>query len=66
MSLELNEKIYKNLNVEELFIEALRISTKINFKYQNNNIVISLNKLGIENEYVILLNKLLKYIDSKL
>ena len=51
---------------QSAFIEALRISTKINFKYQNNNIVISLNKLGIENEYVILLNKLLKYIDSKL
>lgn len=65
ISLKLSEEIYKNLNIEELFIQGIKISTKFNFKFQNKSIIISLNKLGIELKYIDLLIELLKYITLK-
>lgn len=66
ISISLNKEIYSKLNIENLFIEGINISTKLNFKYQNEFIIISLNKLGIENSYIMILNKLLKYICTEL
>lgn len=66
ISLILSEKLYNNLNLEDLFVESIKINTKINFKYQNNLVIVSLNKLGLENSYISILNKLLKYIERNL
>ena len=65
-SIRLNENIYKNLNIENLFIQASRINTKFNFIYRGNSIFIELNKINLEKHYVFYVTNLLIYIDEQL
>ena len=60
--LVLKKEVYQNLNVEKLFIEANRISTKFNFTYKNNNIIITLLKATLEKNYIYYLEELLELI----
>ncbi|MBQ3142391.1 MAG: transcription-repair coupling factor [Bacilli bacterium] len=66
ISLKITDKIYKSLNIEELFIKALQISTKFNFKYKNNFIEISIQKNNLEESYIYYLLKLLEYIQKQI
>jgi len=63
-SIRLDENVYKHLNVEELFIESTRISTKFNFVYRGNAIHITLNKTNNEKHYIYYIYDLLSYIEK--
>ena len=52
ITLSIPKEVYEKTKVEELFLKILNVSIKFNFKYQNNNIILSLNKLGLEKNYV--------------
>ena len=60
--LKLNKEVYSNINIEKLFIEANRITTKFNFTYKNNNIIITLLKATLEKNYIFYLEELLELI----
>ena len=60
--LVLKKDIYQNINIEKLFVEATRITTKFNFSYKNNNIVITLLKATLEKNYIYYLEELLEII----
>ena len=60
--LKLNKEVYNNINIEKLFIEANRITTKFNFTYKNNNIIITLLKATLEKNYIFYLEELLELI----
>ena len=60
--LKLNKEVYNNINIEKLFIEANRITTKFNFTYKNNNIIITLLKAILEKNYIFYLEELLELI----
>lgn len=64
--LKIEEKIYSKLNIENLFIESTKISTRFNFAYRSNAILITLNKINIDTHYIYYIFELVKYIDSKL
>ncbi len=63
-SIRLDENVYKHLNVEELFIESTRISTKFNFVYRGNAIHITLSKTNNEKHYIYYIYDLLSYIEK--
>lgn len=58
----LNKNTYQNINVETLFIETIKISTKFNFKYSNNIITITLLKTSLEKNYILYLINFLELI----
>ena len=60
--LVLKKNIYKNINVEKLFIGANKITTKFNFNYKNENIIITLLKATLEKNYIYYLEELLEMI----
>ncbi len=62
VSLILKEDLYKKLIIEDLFVETTKLSSKFNFEYRGNNIIITLNKLNLDEDFLKLLNKLLLYI----
>lgn len=61
---KLDEDVYKNLNVEKLFIESTKISTRFNFAYRGNAIHITLSKLNLEKHYIYYIFELLNYIEK--
>ncbi len=61
---KLDEVLYKKLNIEELFIESTKISTKFNFAYRSNSIHITLNKLNLEKHYIYYIFEILNYIEK--
>lgn len=63
-SFKLEEDLYKNLNIEKLFIESTKISTRFNFAYRGNAINITLNKLNLEKHYLYYIFELLNYIEK--
>lgn len=63
-SFKLEEDLYKYLNVEKLFIESTKISTRFNFAYRGNSIHITLNKLNLEKHYLYYIFELLNYIEK--
>lgn len=63
-SIKLEENVYKNMNVEELFIESTRISTKFSFVYRGNAIHISFNKLNNDKHYIYYIYDLVSYIEK--
>ena len=63
-SFKLEENVYKNINVEKLFIESTKISTRFNFAYRGNAIHITLNKLNLEKHYLYYIFELLNYIEK--
>ena len=62
--LKIKPETYKNISVEKLFIEASKITTKFNFIYKNNNIIITLLKASLEKNYIFYLEELLELIYS--
>lgn len=66
INLKLEEKIYKNLSVEEMFIKALQITTKFNFIYRNNYIIVSIQKNNLEKKYIYYLVQFLEYIKKEI
>ena len=65
-SIKLDNNIYNKLNVENLFIETTRISTKFNFAYRGDAIFISLLKEQVEKHYINYVLELLLYISEQL
>ena len=65
-SIKLDNNIYNKLNVENLFIETTRISTKFNFAYRGDAIFISLLKEQVEKHYINSVLELLLYISEQL
>ena len=65
-SIKLDNNIYNKLNVENLFIETTRISTKFNFAYRGDAIFISLLKEQVEKHYINYVLDLLLYISEQL
>lgn len=62
--LKLSEAVFKNINIEELFYETTKISTKFNFQYKNNSIMITLLKASLDKNYIYYLESLLELIYS--
>ena len=62
--LKLKKEIFSNINVEKLFVEAIKISTKFNFSYKNETIIITLLKATLDKNYIYYLESLLELIYS--
>lgn len=62
----LQKEIYEKINVENLFIESMKISSKYSFQYKNDKIYISLIKNNLEKLYIYYLIELLEYIKKDL
>ena len=60
--LELDKNVYNGINVEKLFVESNKITTKFNFTYKNNRIIIMLLKATLEANYIYYLERLLELI----
>lgn len=60
--LKLSKESYQNLNIEELFIKSMNITTKFNFSYKNNNVVITLLKASLEKNYLYYIEEILEVI----
>ncbi len=60
--LKLKSEIYKNINIESLFIESTKITTKFNFAYKNGSIYITLLKANLDRNYIFYLEELLEII----
>ncbi len=63
-SMKLEENVYKHINVEDLFIESTRISTKFSFVFKGNAIHITFNKLNSNKHYIYYIFDLLSYIEK--
>lgn len=62
--LKLKKEVYENINIEKLFVESNKITTKFNFSFNNNIIVITLLKATLEKNYIYYLVDLLELIYS--
>lgn len=64
-SLKVEKNIYSKLSIEDLFVEATKLSSKITFNYRNDYIIISIPKLMKEKNYLYYVLNLLIYIKEK-
>ena len=64
-SIKLDESVYRNLNIEKLFITSTHITTRFNFSYNGNAIIISLNKINSDKHYINYILDLLLYINQE-
>ena len=62
--LKISKEVYESINVEKLFVESQKISTKFNFSLKNNAINITLLKATLEKNYIYYLESLLELIYS--
>ena len=62
--IKISKEVYNSINIEKLFVEANKITTKFNFSYKNNNIIITLLKASLEKNYIYYLEELLELIYS--
>ena len=62
--IKIKKEVYEGINVEKLFVESNRITTKFNFSYKNNTIIITLLKATLEKNYIYYLESLLELIYS--
>ena len=53
---------YSKLNIEDLFYEATKISSKLNFSYKNDYILVTLLKASLEKNYIYYLEEFLEKI----
>jgi len=60
--LKIKKEVYETINVEKLFVESTKITTKFNFSYKNNTIIITLLKASLEKNYIYYLESLLELI----
>jgi len=65
-NIKLEEDLYKNLNIEKLFIESTKITTRFNFAYRGDSIIISLNKINLEKHYIYYIFDLVNYIEKNI
>ena len=62
--LKLKREVFENINVEKLFVETNKITTKFNFLYKNDTIIITLLKATLEKNYIFYIEELLELIYS--
>lgn len=62
ITLKIKEEVFKEMSVEKLFIESTKITTKFNFLYKNNSIMITLLKANLDKNYIYYLEELLEVI----
>ncbi len=62
--LKLKRETFNNINIEKLFVETTKISTKFNFSYKNDTIIITLLKASLDKNYIYYLESLLELIYS--
>ncbi len=60
--LKIKKEVYSNLNIEDLFYESTKISSKFNFSYKNDYILITLLKASLDKNYIYYLESLLELI----
>lgn len=60
--LKISKQSYQNINIEELFIKTMNITSKFNFTYKNDNILITLLKATLDKNYLYYLEELLEII----
>ena len=60
--LKIKKENYETLNIESLFLESAKITTKFNFEYKNGSIFITLLKASLEKNYIYYLESLLEII----
>lgn len=60
--LKLRKEVYEDINIEELFVESTKITTKFNFQYKGGSILITLLKATLEKNYIYYLEDLLEVI----
>ncbi len=60
--LKINKETVDTLNVEKLFVESTKITTKFNFAYKSNSIFITLLKANLEKNYMYYIEELLEVI----
>ena len=60
--LKLKKEIYESMNIESLFIESTKITTKFNFAYKNGSIFITLLKASLDKNYIYYIEDLLEII----
>jgi len=62
ITFKLEPSIYSNLKIEDLFTSSMKISTKFNFNYKNNNVFITLLKGNLDEHYISYSIELLELI----
>ncbi len=60
--LKIKKEVYSKLNIEDLFYEATKISSKLNFSYKNDYILVTLLKASLEKNYIYYLEEFLEKI----
>ncbi len=60
--LKISKQSYKNINIEQLFVKTINITTKFNFTYKNDNIFITLLKASLDKNYLYYIENLLEII----
>jgi transcription-repair coupling factor (superfamily II helicase) len=60
--LKIKKEVYSKLNIEELFYESTKISSKLNFSYKNDYILVTLLKASLEKNYIFYLEEFLEKI----
>lgn len=60
--LKLKKEVFEDINIEELFVESTKITTKFNFQYKGGSILITLLKATLEKNYIYYLEDLLEVI----
>ncbi len=60
--IKIKKENYENLNIESLFIESTKITTKFNFEYKNGSIFITLLKASLDKNYIYYIEELLEVI----
>ncbi len=60
--LKISKQSYENINIEQLFVKTINITTKFNFTYKNDNIFITLLKASLDKNYLYYIENLLEII----
>ena len=60
--LKVKKEVYSSINVEKLFVEAMKITPKFNFAYKSEAIWITLLKATLDKNYIFYLEELLELI----
>ncbi len=61
---KLRKEVYDGISVEKLFVDTNKISTKFNFLYKNNSILIALFKASLDKHYIYYSVELLELINN--
>ncbi len=62
--LRIKKEVFDDINIEKLFVESTKITTKFNFQYKNNAINITLLKASLDKNYIYYLESLLELVYS--